>query len=173
MATHKVLLLIFRKYRPPSSPVSARTILAYTLSPSTSVRIKGYMREIYFVNSYQKDHKLRYKKRQYCKCYRKTSNQNIKKSLRFKGALFNLRKRWEWHFLAVWIANFLDFYFAKNLWKNNNDVRTLTAQPPPLPIRANTLLAGPPLPRPIVHTLWMTPQYIVLYGNMEWEGKIG
>ena len=35
------------------------------------------------------------------------------------------------------------------------------------PIRAKTLLAGPPLPRPIVHTLWMTPQYIVLYGNME------
>ena len=52
VSTHKVILLIFRKYRPPppSTPVSALTILAYTPPPSISVQIKGYMKEIYFVN---------------------------------------------------------------------------------------------------------------------------
>ena len=132
MGTHKVCLLIFRKYRPPSNPVSAHTILAYTPPPSISVRIKGYMRDI-FCESYQRTTNYVKNNGDAVNAIVKRRIKTSRKGLRSRVRFLTVRKRWEWNFLTVLIANFLDFYFATNPWNNNNNngVLTLTAQPPP------------------------------------------
>ena len=50
VATHEVPLLIFRKYRLPLHSCKCTYDFSLHPSPSISVRIKGYMKEIYFVN---------------------------------------------------------------------------------------------------------------------------
>ena len=61
--------------------------------------------------------------------------------------------------LSEYFTFFILFLFCNKPAKKNYCVRTLTAEPPPAPIRASTLLAGPPLAPPLsVSILWMTPQ---------------
>ena len=113
VGTHKVCLLIFRKYRPPSNPVSAHTILAYTPPPSISGRIKGYMRDI-FCESYQRTTNYVKNNGDAVNAIVKRRIKTSRKGLRSRVRFLTVRKRWEWNFLTVLIANFLDFYFATN-----------------------------------------------------------
>ena len=133
---HKVRSLIFRNFRPPPPPLLSCKC-TYDFSPhplplSTSVRIKGYMTEIYFVNYYQRTTNYVTKERQYCNCYRQMSNQNIKKSPGIEGALLNCTGKMEMDYFGC-LNSLLYFYFPTNPLKKINGVRTLTAQPPVLP----------------------------------------
>ena len=86
---HKVLRSDIVILDSPPPPVLTHTLLAYTPTPSTSVRIlflKEDMTRAHFVNYYQlKNHKKRYK----IQSYRKMWNKNTKKSPRIEVALFN------------------------------------------------------------------------------------
>ena len=62
--------------------------------------------------------------------------------------------------MSEYFTFFILFLFCnKPAKKENYGIRTLTAEPPPAPMRASTPLAGPPLAPPLsVSTLWTTPQ---------------
>ena len=62
-------------------------------------------------------------------------------------------------FLLFFFCTILLLLFCNEPAKKLHGVCTLTAEPFPSPMRTSMLLAGPPLPRSSVCTLWMTPWY--------------
>ena len=107
------------------------------------------MRERYFVNSYQRTTNYVKNNDKNVNAIVKRPIKTSKKALGSRVRFLTVRKRWEWHFLAIWIARFLDFYFEANPWKknNNNGVRTLlTGQPPPSNTSQNAFSWSTPPP---------------------------
>ena len=139
---HKVRMLRFLNFRPPPPVVHAHTLLAYT---GCDLLEKMWVKEINFVNYYQsKNHKQRCKIKKLLykavgKCWIKTPRRALRSRVQF----LNVRGRWKWIILAIWTALFI--YFASFCYepaKKSYDVRTLTVEPSPSPIRASMLLAG-------------------------------
>ena len=114
------------------------------------------LKNIYFGNYYKsKYHKQPYKimKLRYKaigKCQAKTRKRALRSNLHF----LTVRERWKWIIVTIEIAQFPLFLFFNEPAINKCGVRTLTAEPPPHPIQASTLLVGPPFPPLQAHVLY-------------------
>ena len=91
--------------------------------------------------------------------YRKTSNQNTKKSPEIESALFNCAgkmRRDNFGCLNSSLFKILFLFCNKPAKKKFYGVRKLTAEPPPPPKTSQFAFSWTTLPPPCVRTLWMT-----------------
>ena len=145
-----------------SPTVRAHMLLAYTPSPpSTSAQILFFKEDMAykfceFLSIWEPQTTLQIKETT-VQSYRKITNQNTKKNPGIEFTLFNYTRDMERNNFDC-LNSSLSLILFCNEPAKKYDARTLTVEPPP--IGSSTLLAGPSIPLPSVHTLCMTPYYL-------------